>query len=86
MCIRDSVTPSPYLRAHPQIAVAEEAWRRVTAAVPEAASAGMRDQFVCHAQFATSKDAWYLEPARPAVGYARTVAAGCNPGSPRDVG
>ena len=80
------LTPTTYLREHNQVRVAEEAWRRVVAAVPEADTPGMRDQFVCHAQFAATKDAWYLEPARPAVGYARTVAAGCNPGSPRDVG
>lgn len=80
------VTPTTYLRDHGTTEVAEEAWRRVVVAVPEADTAGMRDQFVCHAQFAATKDAWYLEPARPAVGYARTVAAGCNPGSPRDVG
>ena len=75
-----------YLREHTRTEVADEAWRRVVAAVPAADSPGMRHQFVCHVQFAASKDAWYLEPARPDVGYARTVAAGCNPGSPRDVG
>lgn len=80
------VSPTAYLREHAQTDVADEAWRRVVAAVPEADTPGMRDQFVCHAQFASTKDAWYLEPARPAVGYARTVMAGCNPGAPRDVG
>lgn len=80
------VTPERYLRDHPSVEVAEEAWRRVIAAVPEADSPGMRDQFVCHVQFASNKDRWYLEPGRPAVGYGRTVWAGCNPGWQRDVG
>lgn len=80
------VRPTAYLREHTRTEVADEAWRWVVAAVPAADSPGMRHQFVCHVQFAASKDAWYLEPARPDVGYARTVAAGCNPGSPRDVG
>ena len=33
-----------------------------------------------------TKGAWYLEPARPDVGYAATVAAACNPGSVKDLG
>ena len=35
----------------------------------------MHDQLVCHVEFASTKGAWYLEPARPDVGYAATVAA-----------
>lgn len=80
------VSPSQLLRDSGSTAVFDEAWRRVVVAIPEADTPGMRDQFVCHAVFAPTKNAWYLEPARPAVGFARTVTAGCNPGDVRDVG
>ena len=40
---------------------------------------GMKDQFHCHNDFASAKRPWNLEPWRPDVGYALTVAAGCNP-------
>ncbi len=80
------VTPSQLLRDSSSSDVFDEAWRRIVRAVPAADTPGMRDQFICHASFASTKDAWYLEPARPAVGYWRTVAAGCNPGDVRDVG
>lgn len=80
------VTPSTLLRESRSPKVFEEAWRRVVVAVPKADTPGMRDQFLCHAAFASSKRAWYLEPARPAVGYWRTVRAGCNPGDVTDVG
>ncbi|MEP7160749.1 MAG: DUF2599 domain-containing protein [Dermatophilaceae bacterium] len=80
------VTPTVYLREHGSLDVAKEAWRRLSAAVPAADTPGMRDQFVCHAQYASTKTGWYLEPARPAVGYPRTVLTGCNPGTQKDVG
>lgn len=80
------VSPARSLREAHRGEVYEEAWRRVLMAIPEADTPGMREQFVCHAQFASSKRAWYLEPARPAVGYLRTVSAGCNPGDVADVG
>lgn len=37
------------------------------------------DQLHCHAVFAPLKSRWNLEAWRPDVGYARTVAALCNP-------
>ena len=80
------VSPTRYLRERPSREVAREAWRRLVKAVPEADTPGMEDQFVCHAQFAGFKSRWYLEPRRPAVGYAQTVLAGCNPGDVIDVG
>lgn len=80
------VTPSTRLRESTDVDEFEEAWRRVVRAIPRADTPGMRDQFVCHAAFASDKEAWYLEPKRPAVGYWRTVRAGCNPGDVRDVG
>ncbi len=61
-------------------------WQQVVAAAPAADTPGMADQLVCHVQFAPDKTAWFLEPRRPAVGYAATVAAGCNPGQVPDAG
>ncbi|WP_218033635.1 DUF2599 domain-containing protein [Paenibacillus lautus] len=40
---------------------------------------GMKDQYMCHVQFAESKNPWNLEPARPDVGFWNTVTAACNP-------
>ncbi len=40
---------------------------------------GMRDQFVCHVNYAFYKTPWNLEPSRLDVGYAQTVLKGCNP-------
>lgn len=38
-----------------------------------------RDQLVCHIANAWDKKPWNLDAWRPNVGYAATVAAGCNP-------
>jgi hypothetical protein len=64
----------------------EAVWQAVLRVQPDANTPGMRDQLVCHVEFAAAKSAWYLEPARPDVGYASTVAAACNPGSVKDLG
>ncbi|MBK8732744.1 MAG: DUF2599 domain-containing protein [Actinomycetales bacterium] len=64
----------------------EAVWQAVLRLRPDADSPGIHDQLVCHVVFAASKSAWYLEPARPDVGYAATVAAGCNPGTIKDAG
>jgi len=40
---------------------------------------GMRDQFICHQQFAFTKSVWGLDVWRPDVSYAATVAYLCNP-------
>ncbi len=61
-------------------------WVQLRAARPEADTPGMRDQLVCHVNFAVGKPEWFLEPARPAVGYAATVLAACNPGDIPDGG
>mgnify|MGYP003374514971 CR=1 FL=1 len=61
-------------------------WAALRATRPDADTPGMRDQLVCHVQFAPGKPSWFLEPARPAVGYAATVAAACNPGDLPDGG
>ncbi|MEI2826565.1 MAG: DUF2599 domain-containing protein [Dermatophilaceae bacterium] len=64
----------------------ETVWAQVVGILPGVDTPGMRDQLVCHVTFAPGKSAWFLEPGRPAVGYAATVAAGCNPGALRDAG
>lgn len=43
---------------------------------------GMRDQYVCHQQFASVKPTWNLDEWRPNVSYRQTVTAACNPGKP----
>lgn len=63
---------------------ARAAWAEVLALAPEADSPGMREQFVCHWNFAEraepGKTSWNLEPWRPEVRPEQMVAAGCNPG------
>jgi hypothetical protein len=65
-------------------AEADEAWAEVLALSPDADTAGMRAQFVCHWQFAElaepGKASWNLEPWRPVVDDAEMFASRCNPG------
>jgi hypothetical protein len=65
-------------------AQAEQAWAEVLTLSPDAAIPGMREQFVCHWEFAEvaepGKISWNLEPWRPLVGEQEMLAAGCNPG------
>jgi len=65
-------------------AAADEAWSEVLALSPNADTAGMRAQFICHWQFAElaqpGKASWNLEPWRPVVDDSEMVASGCNPG------
>ncbi|MEB3031353.1 DUF2599 domain-containing protein [Mycolicibacter sp. MYC340] len=62
----------------------EQAWSEVVRRNPEANTAGMRAQFLCHWQFAEfiqpGKTSWNLEPWRPDVSTANLLANGCNPG------
>ena len=48
-------------------------------AEPEANSQAMLDQLRCHVLGVPDKDSWNLEPWRPDVGLAATIAALCNP-------
>jgi Protein of unknown function (DUF2599) len=61
-----------------------EAWTEVLNLAPDANIPGMREQFMCHWQFAElaqpGKTSWNLEPWRPVVDDATMVGAGCNPG------
>jgi hypothetical protein len=63
---------------------ADEAWAEVLALSRDADMPGMRDQFMCHWQYAEfarpGKTSWNLEPWRPQVSADAMVAAGCNPG------
>ena len=65
-------------------AQADEAWTEVLALSPDADIPGMREQFMCHwdyAEFAyPGKTSWNLEPWRPEVSTDEMVAAHCNPG------
>ncbi|WP_228001772.1 DUF2599 domain-containing protein [Nocardia australiensis] len=64
----------------------ERAWQEVLGQSADADSPGMRDQFICHWDWARlvspNKPSWNLEPWRPAVGHQATVQASCNPGGP----
>ncbi|MGH3542306.1 MAG: DUF2599 domain-containing protein [Mycobacterium sp.] len=63
---------------------ADEAWAEVLALTPDAGTAGMREQFICHWQLAElaepGKVSWNLEPWRPVVDATTMVGSGCNPG------
>ena len=65
-------------------AAADEAWAEVLAVSPDAGTAGMRAQFICHWQFAEiaepGKRSWNLEPWRPVVDDSQMFASHCNPG------
>ncbi len=64
--------------------LADEAWSEVLTLSPDAAIAGMSEQFLCHWQFAEliepGKISWNLEPWRPEVSAEEMVTTGCNPG------
>jgi Protein of unknown function (DUF2599) len=66
------------------LAQGAEAWTEVLTLSPDANIPGMREQFMCHWQFAElaqpGKTSWNLEPWRPVVDDAAMVGAGCNPG------
>jgi hypothetical protein len=84
------VFPTPSGRAaarQPETsAAADEAWAEVLAFSPDADTAGMRAQFICHWQFAEmvqpGKTSWNLEPWRPVVDDTEMFASACNPGGP----
>jgi hypothetical protein len=65
-------------------ALAAEAWSEILALSPDAAIPGMREQFLCHWNFAEfvepGKVSWNLEPWRPEVSYEEMIATRCNPG------
>lgn len=74
------VRPTATLRECGRFGASQQAWLEVLAIVPDADTAGMREQFTCHVLFAPTKDVWHLEPWRPVVDGPQLVAARCNPG------
>ena len=62
----------------------EQAWSEVVKRDPQANTPAMRQQFLCHWQFAEAlspgKSSWNLEPWRPFVSSLTLLANGCNPG------
>ena len=88
--------PGPSLRVYPtpsgraasrqagSDADADEAWHEVLARSPDADTAGMRAQFLCHWEVAElaqpGKVSWNLEPWRPVVDDTTMLSTGCNPG------
>jgi hypothetical protein len=66
------------------VAQADEAWTEVLTQSPDADIPGMREQFMCHWQWAEfaepGKISWNLEPWRPEVDPTTMLTAGCNPG------
>jgi hypothetical protein len=83
-------TPSGRLASQPPgpAGAVDEAWSEVLTMEPDADTAGMRAQFICHWQFAEmvqpGKTSWNLEPWRPVVDDAEMFASGCNPGGPEE--
>ena len=63
---------------------ADEAWSEVLALAPDAATPGMREQFLCHWELGEmiqpGKASWNLEPWRPVVDATTMIGSGCNPG------
>ena len=78
------VTPAETGRRFASPAAMDAGWRQVLDAVPDADTPGMKEQYMCHVQFAPKKEGWYLEPWRPAGSYFETVAARCNRGPQSD--
>lgn len=79
-----SVTPTGWARANaPGYLVGVAGWDELYSKYKNKGLnknlGGMRDQYICHQQFAFFKSEWNLDEWRPNVGYARTVAAKCNP-------
>ncbi|NEW08591.1 DUF2599 domain-containing protein [Paenibacillus sp. SYP-B3998] len=62
-----------------------DAWSKVVAVHSGSSNwsnaGGLEDQFSCHVGSAQYKNPWNIEPSRPDVSYAETVANLCNPGS-----
>lgn len=80
---RLAVFPTPYGRTQAPASARGAAWNEVVALAPGANRQNMKDQFLCHYDFARisapDKPSWNLEQWRPDVGYWATVAAQCNP-------
>lgn len=62
------------------------AWQEVRQHEPGADTPGMREQFLCHWDWARlvepDKPTWNIEPWRPVVGDGEMILTQCNPGGP----
>jgi len=61
------------------VSLREAAWRDVVIMEQRANTNGLKDQFMCHWDFAVMKGSWNLDIGQPDVGYSKTVFAMCNP-------
>lgn len=61
------------------------AWAEVLAGAPDAGTPGMREQFLCHFDYAElaapGKTSWNLEQWRPVVSEVTMLDSECNPGA-----
>ena len=78
-------TPAGRAQAHGgSDAQGAQAWGEILVAAPDADTGGMREQFLCHWDWAEvvepGKTSWNLEPWRPVVTADQMLATGCNPG------
>lgn len=80
---RLAVFPTDYGRYDAPNSARLAAWNEVIALVPSVNRNNMKNQFLCHFDFARVSDpdkaSWNLEQWRPDVSYTATVLAGCNP-------
>lgn len=81
------VYPTAAGRAHAYVGsgvAGAQVWGEILAAAPDADTGGMREQFLCHWDWAEvvqpGKTSWNLEPWRPVVDAEQMLATGCNPG------
>jgi hypothetical protein len=80
-----AITPTPCARRTPEQAtpfLMDELLRDYSNSRYWSNTHGLRHQLICHLAIARDKPEWNIEPWRPDVGYARTLAAGCNPVEP----
>lgn len=79
-----AVVPTPSGRSTQGADDGEHAWTEVLRLQPDAATPGMKEQFLCHWVYARlvdpDKPSWNLEPWRPVVNDDEMVRTRCNPG------
>lgn len=64
--------------------IEDDSWAKVKSKFSSSSkwsnTAGLKDQYLCHYRVAAGwKSPWNIEPSRPDVSYAATVAKACNP-------
>lgn len=80
------IAPTPNGRQTPGYDDGMAAWAEVLRHDPGADTPGMREQFICHWDFARlvepDKESWNIEPWRPVVDAGEMILTQCNPGGP----